>query len=523
MNTKSHFLTTFGPQSSQAKDDELSLRIKALKGCIREIEQKQEHLLERIDSRIATKPKYEYEQERARITGKHSYVQHNYTKKNDKVKKKYTNPYEKRGKHEFSIKRSPANEDRNRRDAEIPVDKDQRMYTEPAERIDSLEDNYDKTPQFSQTKDFTNAHKESDKTYQRFENKYLTNHASKFNYSDANIDISDESPEPSIPKKYESIQHRTVDVDNQIEARNNNVINSRKNRERRISMTSRSFGSDSGLSNSNSKNLFGSSNNPYDKYQMVNDSFGSPDTRIVKPRRKSRLAIETDENEQENEYEITFDNDHIIKGLERQERDIGRFIPPSRIEPVPINLEQCDLSIAYQSSPNMISYQYEDNASPPKCKKLRQKLFDSPVHKKEEKQDTHPNYNYNPDNFAAIRAKDLHCGRGSSPLRTKFKTPKSKNSPRSISRSSSPIKKSTHKIEYVLENGAINIKTNTNTDTDLARFEGSNSPKDNLINYLNHTNSSLKNFQRKSKVLLSEDSQERGNYRKFNKFYRNKT
>jgi hypothetical protein len=398
------------------------------------------------------------------------------------------------------------------------------MYTESVERNDSLEDNYDKTPQFSQTKDFTNAHKEVDKTYQRFENKYLTNHASKFYYSDANIDMSDESPEASVPEKYESRQVRTVDVDNQIEERNYNVINSRKNRERRISMTGRSFGSDSvcSNSNSNSKNLFASSNNPYDKYRMINDSFGSPDTKILKHRRKAGLAIKTEESD--NQYEIVIDNDHIIRGLERQERNIGRFIPPSRIEPVPINLEQCDLSIAYESSPNMISYQYEDNASPPKCKKLRQKLFDSPVRKKEEMQDTHPNYNYNPDNFAAIRAKDLHCGRGSSPLRTKFNTPNSKNSPRSISRSrsrsNSPIKKSSHKIEYVLENGAINIKTNTNTDTetDLARFEGSNSPKNNLINYLNHTNSSFKNFQRKSKVLLSEDSQERDNYRNLNKF-----
>jgi hypothetical protein len=46
----------------------MTLRIKALKDCIIEIEQKQEHLLERIDSRIATKPKYEYEQERAMNT-----------------------------------------------------------------------------------------------------------------------------------------------------------------------------------------------------------------------------------------------------------------------------------------------------------------------------------------------------------------------------------------------------------------------------------------------------------------------
>ncbi len=103
----------------------------------------------------------------------------------------------------------------------------------------------------------------------------------------------------------------------------------------------------------------------------------------------------------------------------------------------------------------------------------------------------------------AMRAKDLHCGRGSSPLRTKFKTPKSNRS-----RSNSPLKRSTHKIEYYYENGVININTPIKGTTTFEREE--RSPKTNTINKLKDDNSSLKNFNRRSKVL-SESSQEKGN------------
>lgn len=392
------------------QDDELSLRIKALKDCIKEIEQKQEHLLERIDSRIATRPKYEYEGDQVRNTRENNYVLNSFAKRDESAKKKYLNPYETQDKHEYSIKKSPPKEmqqeQKSKRDVEIQVELTKRMQTEPVERVDSLEDE-DNTPQFSETKDFSVMHKEADRRYQKFENNHQTNRVSKFSYSDENIDISGQSPQTPYPEQHELRNQiiRDIDsIDHQIEARNINVINSRNNRDSRISMTSRSIGSDSQYSFSNSKNLFMSSNKPYNKYEMHNDSFGSPDPKVTRSKRMSRPAVGTDEKE----YERMFDNDHIIRELERQERAIDRFIPPSRVEPVPITLDQNDLAIAYQSSPDMISYQYEDNASPPRCKKTRQKLFHSPVHKKERMQDTSPNYNCNPDNLAAMRAKDLH-------------------------------------------------------------------------------------------------------------------
>lgn len=60
---------TFGQRRQSKKlkksetSDELTQRINALKDCIKEIEQKQEHLLERIDSRIGSRSKYAYERD----------------------------------------------------------------------------------------------------------------------------------------------------------------------------------------------------------------------------------------------------------------------------------------------------------------------------------------------------------------------------------------------------------------------------------------------------------------------------
>mmetsp|Transcript_12031 Transcript_12031/g.10631 ORF Transcript_12031/g.10631 Transcript_12031/m.10631 type:complete len:246 (+) Transcript_12031:128-865(+) len=98
-----------------------------------------------------------------------------------------------------------------------------------------------------------------------------------------------------------------------------------------------------------------------------------------------------------------------------------------------------------------------------------------------------------------MRAKDLHCGRGSSPLRTKFKTPKSNKS-----RSSSPFKKSNHKVEYFMDNGVININTPAKDED----FERESSPKTRIISNLQGTNSSAKDFQRRCKII-SEDSLEK--------------
>ena len=60
-NTFDH--SNYQRKRTNEEDDELSQRIASLKNCIKEIEQKQEHLLNRIDTRINSKPKYEYEEE----------------------------------------------------------------------------------------------------------------------------------------------------------------------------------------------------------------------------------------------------------------------------------------------------------------------------------------------------------------------------------------------------------------------------------------------------------------------------
>ncbi len=175
------------------------------------------------------------------------------------------------------------------------------------------------------------------------------------------------SPEKSLNESVGNTTNmiRAIDdIDKLITLRNHNIEHSRKERESRVSYTSKSKDSGSQYTFSNSKNLFLSSAKPLDKYEMVNDSFGSPEAKFLRSKRilqgKREGEVEGDEgNRKEN-------NDHIISGLGKQERKLETFIPPSRIEPVPISLEQNDLPIAYMSSPDIISYQYEDISSPPK-------------------------------------------------------------------------------------------------------------------------------------------------------------
>jgi hypothetical protein len=89
-----------------------------------------------------------------------------------------------------------------------------------------------------------------------------------------------------------------------------------------------------------------------------------------------------------------------------------------------------------------------------------------------------------------MRAKDLHCGRGSSPLRTKFSVPKRKSST-----------KRSPRVEYYIENGVMNINTPSKYDiTTFERMEDLDSPKTFIINSLKQTNSSLKNFNRMTKA-----------------------
>lgn len=91
-----------------------------------------------------------------------------------------------------------------------------------------------------------------------------------------------------------------------------------------------------------------------------------------------------------------------------------------------------------------------------------------------------------------MRAKDLHCGRGSSPLRTKFPVPKRKSG-----------SKRSPRVEYYIENGVMNINTPSKYDeTTFERMEFPESPKTFTINSLKQTNSSLKNFQRMSKAPI---------------------
>lgn len=225
----------------------------------------------------------------------------------------------------------------------------------------------------------------------------------------------------------------------------------------------------------------------YNKYEMVNDSFGSPDPKELKAKRVQNTC----KDDQDCPWFSW--NDPIIKNLQSQEQKLENFVPLSRIEPVPISMTETDLAIAYNTSPNWISYQYEKSGSPPRLSKTRKKLFSSPSHKREIKEDTDPEYLCNADWMSSMRATDLHWGRGSSPLRTKLKS-----SPRNKSRSSSP-KKTKSKVFYRVEDGLINIKTPSKKNYEEDSYDDS-SPKTKLINDLQESNGDLHTFQRQSKA-----------------------
>ena len=103
--------------------------------------------------------------------------------------------------------------------------------------------------------------------------------------------------------------------------------------------------------------------------------------------------------------------------------------------------------------------------------------------------------------MSAMRTVDLHCGRGSSPLRTKFKT-----SSRSRSASGSPKK---HKsiAFYEAENGVINITTPIKEGSRMEKYVQGSTPKSKTIDDLKESNRSMKQFQRMSKVSAKNTSE----------------
>ena len=204
--------------------------------------------------------------------------------------------------------------------------------------------------------------------------------------------------EPQYEKESYS-PDRADKVSQKIVERNKNVMVSRSIR----SPSSRPNKSPSSRSDNSSisKSPLLTSDKIYNKYELVNDSFGSPDPKQAK-------AKKVDNIDSEEEYPRFARDDHIIQNLQAQERLFESFVPLSRVEPVPISMATTDMAITFNSSPNIISYQYEQSGSPPQLKKTRKKLFISPSHKREMKEDRDPEYKCNADGMSSMRANDLH-------------------------------------------------------------------------------------------------------------------
>lgn len=317
------------------------------------------------------------------------------------MRKKYLNPYLS---HEFSIKQSPVKEmqerimshEISRKSVETQVENiDEHIQTDPNERQDSLEP--EEPHIYTHQKQFRSIEIQAENPYKDFESQHQPLRVSKFILTEENDEksgASSQSPMKSFgspvnspsPLKSSSIerslerredddfQRKMDEIDFQIHERKTKILKSREDRDRRQSPLRRSPEIPESNQLSLSKNPFMTSEKQNEKYELVNDSFGSPDPKVMKQYQKSN-------NGRRQLEKRMYDNDHIIRELEKQEEKLENFIPPSRIEPVPTDLGITQLSLTYQSSPDVISYQYEDTTSPPRCKKTRKKLFQSPVHK----------------------------------------------------------------------------------------------------------------------------------------------
>lgn len=195
-------------------------------------------------------------------------------------------------------------------------------------------------------------------------------------------------------------------IEDAIYKRNSNIIKSRTTRmsPRRESPRLIENESKESVGKAYPKDYFINKAETKEQHALVDDSFGSPEPKKSKVAltSKAKLTYSIDD------LPSFYPEDHIIKNLVKQETKLESFIPPSKVEPVPTNMAFNELSITYQSSPNLISYNYEEAGSPPRCKKSRKNLYHSPTSKRERKEDNDVEYNCNPDNMAAMRANDLH-------------------------------------------------------------------------------------------------------------------
>lgn len=180
--------------------------------------------------------------------------------------------------------------------------------------------------------------------------------------------------------------------------------------------------------------------------------------------------------------------------MEHQDEKHDQLVGYDKIENIPVGFGKTEQAITYNSSPQRISRQYQESGSPPKVKQKRAKLYHSPAEKRERKEDNDAEYNWYPDSISAMRANDLHCGRGSSPLRTKFK-----NSPTVRSVSASPVK-TDKSLYYEIDDGQVSIKTPVKLEPNFCMFEQSPGIRD--APYETRESPSPNRFRRRCKVSV---------------------
>ena len=378
----------------RSEEDELNERIKALKDCIKEIENKQEELLRRIDTRIGTeKNLYEKETAQQAEADKFNQIYEKSIQKSQQIRDKYLDYSDK---NQYAIQPSPKS---IRKEKERLLQSDEKSDTDDIKQNEKFDDNVRETIKSRSTfNDFNDRVKQQEHEYtypklnveyqprSKFQHTQMNNFSSYDNYISLNSKSNqdDETFKVVDVKSTSTVKNTSNDpIQKQILERNSSVLRSRSSRysPSRSSPRLQSRASTESIPKNYSKDYFINKTKQEESNVMIDDSFGSPEPK----KRKAKMNMDIKEKVTYTMEDLpNFQgNNHIIKNLETQQKAFAKFIPESRVEPVPTNLVNNEFSIAYKSSPEIVSYNYEKSGSPPSLKKSRKKLYFSPTSKRQ--------------------------------------------------------------------------------------------------------------------------------------------
>ena len=332
--------------------------------------------MRRIDTRIGTeKNLYEKETAQQAEADKFNQIYEKSIQKSQQIRDKYLDYSDK---NQYAIQPSPKS---FRKEKERLLQSDEKSDTDDIKQNEKFDDNVRETIKSRSTfNDFNDRVKQQEHEYKypklnveyqprsKFQHTQMNNFSSYDNYISLNSKSNqdDETFKVVDVKSTSTVKNTSNDpIQKQILERNSSVLRSRSSRysPSRSSPRLQSRASTESIPKNYSKDYFINKTKQDESNVMIDDSFGSPEPK----KRKAKMNMDIKEKVTYTMEDLpNFQgNNHIIKNLETQQKAFAKFIPESRVEPVPTNLVNNEFSIAYKSSPEIVSYNYEKSGSPP--------------------------------------------------------------------------------------------------------------------------------------------------------------